>query len=204
MIKFRKVDPRLEDEQDEKTRKIQKEYNRKVDALKACCARFEKYFKKVVRTDPPIYKSEPKSWQKNFKTAFCLPMRANKLTSRTSKVLHEIYKNLGKFQEEEFKTEKLKEYKEAFRFEAKKVETNKRTGKSRIKRSAIDNPVIVDYFMGENVRPKIPEVTESIPTVISNMYNSVGIVARSNAMGNAITKGINEFRDKKKNLKPVK
>ena len=171
MIKFSKVDPRIEDEQDEKTREIQREYNKKVSILQDCCKNFTKSISEF-GVSPARYKGSPSNWQEKFKEAFSEPMKASKLTSRTSRVLYDIYKNLGKFKEKKFDVKKVEKYKDAFRFKSKEVKTNEKTGKSRVKRSAIDNPGIVNYFTGEK-GPKFKPNLYNIPELISKICDYV-------------------------------
>lgn len=158
MPKYRKVDATSLEEQTKEIQKSQKKYNQKVKDLKECCDNFlksfladDKEFNKV-----NAYNGKPKDWQKKFKEAFNAPMKANKLTSRTSKILQEMYKKLGKFKNDEnFEIDKIKEYKEAFDFEEKKAKFNEKKGENLIKRSAIDNPIIVEFFKGKGKNTKV-------------------------------------------------
>lgn len=157
MPKYRKVDAASVEEQTKEIQESQKKYNEKVRILKTCCINFvksfledEKEFNKV-----EAYHGNPSNWQKKFKDAFKGPMKANKLTSRTSKILQQMSKNLGKFKnEKEFDIDKMEEYKDAFSFEEEKAKFNKKKGENLIKRSAIDNPVIVEFFKGKNKNTK--------------------------------------------------
>ena len=193
MIKLSKVNPALEDSQDKETREIQKEYNTKVNNLKSCCEAFTESFKSEFKTNPRIYTGKPSDWQEKFAKAFSGPMKVNRLTSRTSRVLHDIYKNLGKFKkEEEFDTKKVVEYKKAFCFKASKTKILK-GGKAVIKRSAIDNPGIVNYFTGEGT--KFKSTLSNIPDLISEMDRCAEIKSKN------IFSGVN-MAETKKNLKP--
>lgn len=192
MIKLRKVNPALEDSQDKETREIQKEYNSKVNILKNCCEEFTESFKSEFKINPRIYTGKPSDWQEKFAKAFSGPMKANRLTSRTSRVLHDIYKNLGKFKkEEEFDIKKVDEYKKAFCFKVSKAKILK-GGKAVIKRSAIDNPGIVNYFTGEGAKFKSTLI--NIPELISKM-NQCAVIKSNNVFS-----GMN-MAEMKKNLK---
>ena len=195
MIKLRKVNPALEDDQDKKTREIQKEYNEKVHVLERCCEKFTESLKSELKINLKTYKGSPSDWQEKFEVAFIGPMKANRLTSRTSRVLHNIYKNLGKFKKEEkFDIEKVDKYIKAFWFKASKVKTLK-SGKTIIKRSAIDNPGIVNYFTGEG--DKFNQVLKNIPELISEMEQYAEI-----EIDNAIRK--RKIAEARENLKPIK
>ena len=164
----------LEDIQDEKTRENQQYYNNKVNALKKCCEKFTNSFEKELKMSLKKYTGSPSSWKAKFEEAFNGskgPMRASRLTSRTSKILHNICKNLDKFKnEEKFDVKKIDEYKKAFSFTAKKVKIDKK-GRSLIKPSAIDNPGIVNYFTGQG--SKFNSTLDNIPEIISNMAKCV-------------------------------
>lgn len=151
---FRKVSTEIE-VSEKKAKDIkgsQRKYNKKVEDLKACCDNFVNSFlndRNEFNKVAGVYYGTPKSWQKKFGKAFEEPMKANKSLSRTSKILHQMYKKLGEFKNEEmFNSSNIGKYKEVFNFEEKKAKINKK-GEDLIKRSAIDNPIIVEFFKGK-------------------------------------------------------
>ncbi len=110
----------------------QKNYNNKVLKLENACKEFEKKFKECLGT--------PKKWKIAFEYFFKEQMKKSRLTSRTSRVLHKMSKNLSQF-DDFFDFNKLDEYIKAFHFENKKADNN-----NLIKRSAIDDKYMVDFF----------------------------------------------------------
>ena len=114
--------------------KDQKNYMEKVKALSNSCIKFVKYLKNVDEN------TNFADIEKTFKTLFKAPMSKNKMLSRTSRVLHQMDKNLLKFKGK-FNIEEVEEYSEIFRFKAEKANKN-----DYIKRSAIDDETIANTF----------------------------------------------------------
>lgn len=120
----------------------QKNYNDKVSAFSSKCKIFYKSFSENI-----IF---PNQWKELFDTSFKDQMKYSILTSRTSRILHEISNKLSKFKENSFEPENSENYKKAFKFKA--IKPNQ---KGYIKRSAIDDAEISHFF---NV--KIPSSIE--------------------------------------------
>ena len=111
----------------------QKKYEEKVKNMQAACENFKKEFKE--------YLYIPNKWQGLLKENFEGQMAKNRLVSRTSRILHDMSNKLSKFKEKSFDPKKVKEYKKAFKFTAKKANS-----KDYIKRSAIDDKEVANFF----------------------------------------------------------
>ena len=113
-------------------KKDQEKYEKKVENMRAACKEFEKEFKE--------YLDIPKMWQGLLKCYFEKQMAKNRLVSRTSRVLHDMSKKLSKFKHG-FDPNKVEDYIKAFDFKAKTANS-----KDYIKRSAIDDKEVADFF----------------------------------------------------------
>ena len=116
-------------------KKDQEKYEKKVENMQTACKEFEEKFKE--------YLDIPKMWQGLLKYYFEEQMAKNRLVSRTSRVLHDMSKKLSKFKGE-FDPNKVAEYSKAFDFKAKTANS-----KDYIKRSAIDDKKVADFFNSE-------------------------------------------------------
>lgn len=130
----------------------QKNYNNKVLNFNSKCKIFNGSFYKNILF--------PNQWKKLFDSSFEDQMKYSRITSRTSRVLHEISNKLSKFKENSFEPENSTNYKNAFKFKAKSPDKN-----GYIKRSAIDDNEISNFF---NV--KIPKEIERINNNIKAKY----------------------------------
>lgn len=130
----------------------QKNYNNKVLGFNNKCKIFNGSFHENILF--------PNQWKKLFDSSFEDQMKYSRITSRTSRVLHEISNKLSKFKENSFEPENSTNYKNAFKFEAKSPDKN-----GYIKRSAIDDNEISNFF---NV--KIPKEVERINDNIKAKY----------------------------------
>lgn len=130
----------------------QKNYNNKVLGFNNKCKIFNGSFHENILF--------PNQWKKLFDSSFEDQMKYSRITSRTSRVLHEISNKLSKFKENSFEPENSTNYKNAFKFEAKSPDKN-----GYIKRSAIDDNEISNFF---NV--KIPKEIERINDNIKAKY----------------------------------
>lgn len=132
MLNFKKVKERDDSKGSLESKTSQRMYNKKVDELRKACDEFKSELNKI---------NSPKAWKKAFDNSFKDQLKKNRLTSRTSRVLHDMSNKLSKFKEESFDPKKVKEYKKAFKFTAKKANS-----KGDIKRSAIDDKEVDNFF----------------------------------------------------------
>ena len=130
MLNFKKVAARDSGEKNS-NKNDQAKYEKKVEILEETCKRFVSDFENVLYT--------PQKWKNLFDRCFQTQMKKNKLTSRTSRILNAMSKNLSKFKGE-FDLEKLDDYIKAFSFTPEKAK------KGYIKRSAIDDKTIENIF----------------------------------------------------------
>lgn len=130
MLNFKKVAARDSGEKNS-NKNDQAKYEKKVEILEETCNRFVSDFENVLYT--------PQKWKNLFDRCFQTQMKKNKLTSRTSRILNAMSKNLSKFKGE-FDLEKLDDYIKAFSFTPEKAK------KGYIKRSAIDDKKIENIF----------------------------------------------------------
>lgn len=131
MLNFKKVVAKGYGEEKNPNKKDQNDYLVKVNKLEKACKEFDSEFKKILDT--------PEKWKKKFDGCFNEQMKKNKLTSRTSRVLHGMSKNLSKFKGK-FEDENVDDYVKAFEFTPEKVKNG------YIKRSAIDDKAVANFF----------------------------------------------------------
>ena len=108
----------------------QQEYKIKVYTLLGCCKKFEDYLNKTV--------NEPIRWHLKFKEIFGDYLNSKKKFSRTNSLLKDIYKKLSN---EKYNWTGEQYYVNIFKFSPKLP-----SKKSYIKRSAIDDKTIAEYF----------------------------------------------------------
>ncbi len=113
-------------------KKDQEKYEEKVKKMRAACENFEEKFNESL--------DFPQVWQGLLKENFKGQMAKNRLVSRTSRILHDMSKKLSKFKHG-FDPNKVEDYIKAFNFKAKKANS-----KDYIKRSAIDDKEVADFF----------------------------------------------------------
>lgn len=178
MPSFKKVHAESRETLSEEIKKNEKDYKDKVEDLKKRCQKFSTFLHDSFNSDDSSSaNSGPASWSKGFKKIFGedpkAPMKAKIITSRTSRVLHDIYKKLSKIKDKTFNVDNIaKVYVKAFKFKPKKIENIK--GVDYVKRSAIDNPAIVNYFMNETTGYKINSVEKNIPELFEERKNLMG------------------------------
>lgn len=143
MLRFRKVLPMKEGKsslEEAKNKKDQKKYEEKVTELRSACENFRQ---SILNEEM----ASENSLKTMFNDAFSEQMKKNKLFSRTSKLLHEMSKKLSKFKGPIFNQTKAKEYAKAFEFKAEKP-----NDKGYIKRSAIDDKFVANFFNNEMIK----------------------------------------------------
>lgn len=160
-------------EQKQLEKKHQKEYQEKVVKLSNCLINFREDLKKMSDLDT-------KKIQNSFKTHLDKYINSHKKFSRTNDIIKKMYKNLCKIEGDKlFKGSSYSElvgdrifitksYEECFSFEAKKSKDG------YIKRSAIDNPEIVDLFTKIKAMIKViisKKVIEKFENVHKEAYN---------------------------------
>lgn len=192
MLKFKKVVERGNGTAN--LNEDQKKYEQKVVELEKACRKFDSEFKKILDT--------PEKWKKKFNDCFNDQMKKNKLTSRTSRVLHGMSKNLSKLKGE-FDPKKIKYYVEAFKFTPEKV--NKNTG--YIKRSAIDDGYVVSYFNTsiesifeekiKSKKEKADKMAGPLKDIGKALENAKSILKDLNEQIEDLTKQIDETRRQK-------
>lgn len=184
-------------------------YLMKVENLKKRCQGFAKCLSENKEC------LSPGNWAEKFKNFFGemsigrvnAPMKANRLTSRTSRVLHDIYKKLSKIKDEKFDVKRVNKYKEAFDFKEKTAKAVKGKDEEYIKRSAIDNYAIVNFFTGRSKGDKVPVVgsckinaiEDNIPELIKKMSGSLGDSLSANSNNNSNV-NMNEMLSKSQEL----
>ncbi len=139
MPNFKKAIARKKATDTDREKKDQKDYETKVENLLASCENFKNYLKDNLEGKPTFSEIA-----ENFKKdeMFGKQMKKNKLTSRTSRILNEMHKNISKIKGE-YNPKKSAEFFGAFiKFTPKKADS--KTG--RIKRSAIDDEDVVKFF----------------------------------------------------------
>lgn len=138
MLNFKKVITRDKSTEDENSGTSQGTYNKKVNELRTACKNFrESVLNKEMKPEYGL--------KEMFDEAFKEQMKKSQITSRTSRKLHKMSKNLSTFKGP-FEQTKAKEYAKALHFDAKKP--NK---KGYIKRSAIDDEKINNFFNSEMI-----------------------------------------------------
>ena len=161
MLRFKKVVQREKDQTKNKDQKDQKRYNQKVEALEQACNNFGEYLKTVTA------ETEISSVIKAFgdkKTGFGKQMNKPGMLSRTSKLLHRMKKELSKLKSKNKKfgtidNKKIEQYKKVFEFKQEKPDKN-----DYIKRSAIDDKKVAEFFNGNN--------QNSILGILTNMKDA--------------------------------
>ena len=141
MFNFRKVKPKGNGSKN-KNQEDQKNYENKVEALRTACKNFGDYLKGVDENTEfnaiiEKFKDENKCFGKQ--------MKKPQLLSRTSRRLNEMKKNLSKFKSKPFDPQKIDSYVECFTFKPKTSNS-----KGNIKRSAIDDEKVANFFNGKN------------------------------------------------------
>ena len=170
----------------------QEKYEEKVKNMRAACKNFKEKFKE--------YLDIPKMWQGLLKCSFKEQMAKNRLVSRTSRILHDMSKKLSKFKNE-FDPNKVAEYSKAFYFKAKKANS-----KDYIKRSAIDDEEVADFFNIEIPRILQGKAKEKKNALNEAVEKSKGLIdtankkrrdslGSKNKAANAV-KGFNEAKEK--------
>ena len=151
MFNFRKVKT-MEDGNENKTqiKKDQANYENKVRALRTACDNFGKYLKKEV-TEETKFLDIAKEFE-GEKNGFGKQMKKSWLLSRTSRRLNEMKKNLLKSKNETFDPQNINDFVKCFEFEREKL-----NNKGNIKRSAIDDKKVYDFF-NENSKGSIREI----------------------------------------------
>ena len=134
MVNLKKV-VKMGSNKENKNKEDQKKYEEKVEKMQAACKNFNDEFWKHLST--------PQEWQSLLKYCFGEQMAKNRLVSRTSRVLHDMSKKLSKFKHG-FDPNKVEDYIKAFDFKAKTANS-----KDYIKRSAIDDKEVADFFNSE-------------------------------------------------------
>ena len=148
MFSFRKVKP-VEEGSKNKNQEDQKNYKNKVEALQKACKNFGEYLKGV--NEETKFVDIAKAFA-DKDTGFKDQMKKSWLLSRTSRRLQEMKKNLSKSKSKTFDPQKIDDFVKCFEFEREKL-----NNKGNIKRSAIDDKKVYDFF-NENSKGSIREI----------------------------------------------
>ena len=182
MPSFKKVLVKSEGEMSEKEKKqfekkSQKEYNEKVEKLKGCVTEFTKNVAKREYTNIHLIK-------KDFENCFKDYIKSKKLFSRTNKIIKEMYKKIEKAGSIMFYQDTDLYCQYCFKFDIEKPKNG------YIKRSAIDNPEVVNLFSNiENTfKAAFEKMREKSVNVICEFYEK-------NFPGILKNKKIDSFRD---------
>ena len=149
MFNFRKVKP-VEEGSKNKNQEDQKNYEKKVEALQNACDNFGEYLEKEVNEGTKFVDIAKAFADKD--TGFGNQMKKSWLLSRTSRRLNEMKKNLSKSKSKTFDPQKIDDFVKCFEFEREKL-----NNKGNIKRSAIDDKKVYDFF-NENSKGSIREI----------------------------------------------
>ena len=149
MFNFRKVKP-VEEGSKNKNQEDQKNYKNKVEALQKACKNFGEYLEEKVNEETKFVDIAKAFADKD--TGFKDQMKKSWLLSRTSRRLNEMKKNLSKSKSKTFDPQKIDDFVKCFEFEREKL-----NNKGNIKRSAIDDKKVYDFF-NENSKGSIREI----------------------------------------------
>lgn len=196
MLNFKKVITRDKSTEDENSGTSQGNYNKKVNELRKACENFrESVLNKKMKPEYGL--------KEMFDEAFKEQMKKSQITSRTSRKLHKMSKNLSTFKGP-FEQTKAKEYAKALHFDAKKP--NK---KGYIKRSAIDDEKIDNFFnsemieilRGRRVEVKAQKIFEKAERSLEKSNESISLANRTIEKIDKIIKNITEgeINEKAKN-----
>lgn len=187
MLNFKKVITRDKSTEDENSGTSQGTYNKKVNELRKACENFrESVLNKEMKPEYGL--------KEMFDEAFKEQMKKSQITSRTSRKLHKMSKNLSTFKGP-FEQTKAKEYAKALHFDAKKP--NK---KGYIKRSAIDDEKIDNFFnnemieilRGRRVEVKAQKIFEKAERSLEKSNESISLANRTIEKIDKIIKNITE------------
>lgn len=187
MLNFKKVITRDKSTEDENSGTSQGTYNKKVNELRKACENFrESVLNKEMKPEYGL--------KEMFDEAFKEQMKKSQITSRTSRKLHKMSKNLSTFKGP-FEQTKAKEYAKALHFDAKKP--NK---KGYIKRSAIDDEKIDNFFnnemieilRGRRVEVKAQKIFEKAERSLEKSNESIDLANRTIEKIDKIIKNITE------------
>ena len=187
MLNFKKVITRDKSTEDENSGTSQGNYNKKVNELRKACENFrESVLNKKMKPEYGL--------KEMFDEAFKEQMKKSQITSRTSRKLHKMSKNLSTFKGP-FEQTKAKEYAKALHFDAKKP--NK---KGYIKRSAIDDEKIDNFFnsemieilRGRRVEVKAQKIFEKAERSLEKSNESIDLANRTIEKIDKIIKNITE------------
>lgn len=187
MLNFKKVITRDKSTEDENSGTSQGTYNKKVNELRKACENFrESVLNKKMKPEYGL--------KEMFDEAFKEQMKKSQITSRTSRKLHKMSKNLSTFKGP-FEQTKAKEYAKALHFDAKKP--NK---KGYIKRSAIDDEKIDNFFnsemieilRGRRVEVKAQKIFEKAERSLEKSNESIDLANRTIEKIDKIIKNITE------------
>ena len=146
MLNFKKVITKDKSTEDENSGTSQGNYNKKVNELRKACERFGNYLKKEV-TEETKFLDIAKEFE-GEKNGFGKQMKKSWLLSRTSRRLQEMKKNLLKSKNETFDPQKIDDFVKCFKFKREEPK------KGYIKRSAIDDKKVYDFFNSTNSTDK--------------------------------------------------